>query len=78
MKSQKQSKIFEEIINQVSDTYQVSTVKCKEDMQKVIDNVWQNEDKKGKNNRDKLFPNGKPTVEEFILTLSEELKYRYE
>ena len=40
------------------------------EMQKAIDMAWQNPTKEQKLFQEKYFPNGKPSVKEFISTVS--------
>ena len=42
----------------------------KKEMQKAIDAAWKNPTKEQKLFQEKYFPNGKPSVEEFISTVS--------
>ena len=42
----------------------------KKEMQKAIDEAWKNPTKEEKLFQELYFPNGKPTVEEFIRTVS--------
>ena len=72
MKSKKISEEFDSVIDQIAKLYSISKLNCEEDMQEVIDMIWQSGDEKGKAKRNKLFPNGKPDVEEFVRTIAKE------
>ena len=72
MKSKKTSEEFDSVIDQIAKLYSISKLNCEEDMQEVIDMMWQSGDEKSKAKRDKLFPNGKPNVEEFVRTIADE------
>ncbi len=72
MKSKKTSEEFDSVIDQIAKLYSISKLNCEEDMQEVIDMIWQSGDEKGKAKRNKLFSNGKPTVEEFVRTIAKE------
>ena len=78
MKSKKTSDEFDSVIDQIAKLYSISKLNCEEDMQEVIDMIWQSGDEKSKDKRDKLFQNGKPTVEEFVRTIAEEANKRSE
>lgn len=41
------------------------------EMKRAIDEAWQNPTKEQQQFQDKYFPNGKPTVEEFVKKMSE-------
>ena len=78
MKSKKTSDEFDSVIDQIAKLYSISKLNCEEDMQEVIDMIWKSGDEKSKAKRDKLFQNGKPTVEEFVRTIAEEANKRSE
>ena len=46
----------------------------KEEMKKAIDEAWSNPTKEQKLFQERYFPNGKPTAEEFIKTVSNIIK----
>lgn len=48
--------------------------KIRSEMQLTIDMTWQNDDPKIKEYRNNLFPSGKPTVEEFIKKIANQIK----
>lgn len=49
--------------------YNMFSTKNKE-MKKAIDQAWSNPTKEQKMFQEKYFPNGKPTVEEFVKTIA--------
>jgi len=62
------TKILEDVANQ----WGVSILEVKTEIEKLIDDAWSN----GKPNAEfsKTFPKGKPSIEEFILTLAAKVK----
>ena len=72
MKSKKTSEEFDSVIDQIAKLYSISKLNCEEDMQEVIDMMWQSGSEGCTAARNELFPNGKPTVEEFVRTIAEE------
>ena len=62
---------FEKLFQKIANDNQTTVEQVKAEMQLALDIAWNNN-----NNNDKirdLFPNGKPTIEEFLLTLKGEI-----
>ena len=78
MKSKKTSEEFDSVIDQIAKLYSISKLTCEEDMQEVIDIMWQSGNEKSKAKMAKLFPNGKPNVEEFVRAIADEANKRSE
>jgi len=60
------AKNFSQLLEQIAKQYGVSVFEVKTDMQKALDEAWNITDEKIKAEQVKLFPNGKPSLEEFI------------
>lgn len=57
-------------IKKTAKQYSVSEQHVREEMQKAIDAAWNTKDETALKRQKELFPNGKPTVEEFVTELS--------
>ena len=60
----------------IAKSHVVSPSEVKQNMQEAIDEAWNNPNETIKNNQLRLFPNGKPTVEELIDTVTEQMRER--
>lgn len=58
---------MDEIIRKVADRYGVSPEEVRREMQAALDATWAGE---GGPKRDELFPDGKPSLEEFVVALA--------
>ena len=58
---------MDEIIRKVAERYGVTTDEVRREMQAALDATWAGQ---GGSERDRLFPNGKPSLEEFVTTLA--------
>lgn len=58
---------MDEIIRRVAERYGVTTDEVRREMQAALDATWAGQ---GGSERDVLFPNGKPSLEEFVVTLA--------
>ena len=65
---------FQQILARVAKTSKDSQEKVEKDMQALLDATWSNETNPAKENLRALFPNGKPTLEEFVLGLANQVK----
>ena len=72
----KPNKKFSKIIKETANEHQVTPKKVVNEIQKTIELTWSNPDPKIKAAQQKLFPNGKPSVEEFIRTIATHAKQR--
>lgn len=62
-------KEFEKVYKHVATINNASIEEVKNDMQLVLDVAWNDKNTNLKN----LFPNGKPTLEEFLIGLENEI-----
>lgn len=62
-------KRFEKIYEQVANAHQTSVEQVKAEMQFAMDEAWNSNNANFRN----LFPNGKPTLEEFLITIKGEI-----
>ena len=60
---------FEKLFQKIADDNQTTVEQVKTEMQFTLDMAWSSNNAKIR----KLFPNGKPTLEEFLLTLKGEI-----
>lgn len=67
MKSNK--KRLEKIYKKIADVNKTSIEQVKNEMQITIDAAWNNNNV----NFRELFPNGKPTLEEFLMVIKDEI-----
>jgi hypothetical protein len=54
------------ILKKIAKTEGVSPKKVREEMQKAIDMAWHSENEEEMRHQKRLFPSGKPTIEEFL------------
>lgn len=52
----------------------ISYADCRKEMAAAIDEAWATTDPAAKARQDQLFPGGKPTPEQFIVTLGSRIK----
>ena len=64
--------IFKEVAQKTNSTDKA----VKSDIQEAIDAAWNSKDPSVKSFQRRLFPNGKPTPEEFILVMGNVLRTR--
>ena len=62
------------IIKKTAKLHGTTTEQCRVDMQEVIDAAWSSADPAARARQNELFPNGKPTVEEFLNRVAAEIK----
>lgn len=62
------------IYRKVSELHGTLTKEVRDEMQNAIDTAWSSFDETVIQKQRLLFPNGKPTVEEFIATISKYVK----
>jgi len=65
---------IEKIIKTIAAQENSTSENVNEEIQKAIDIAWSSENQQEIENQKKLFPNGKPTVEEFLLTIHDAIK----
>ena len=70
----KKSQGFQQILARVAKTSEEPQEKVEKDLQSLLDATWNNETNPAKENLRALFPNGKPTLEEFVLGLASQVK----
>lgn len=66
----------ENVIERTAKRFGVSVVELYGEMQKAIDSAWDTKDELALKRQQELFPNGKPTVEEFIAKISKRTSER--
>ncbi len=66
----------EKAIKKTAKNHDVSEEHVREEMQKAIDAAWDTKDELALKRQQELFPNGKPTVEEFIAVVSKKASDR--
>lgn len=62
--------VYVELYNGVAKEHGVLPDELRDKMQETIDVSWNNDDEQITKTQRSLFPNGKPTVEEFIETVA--------
>lgn len=67
-------KEFEKVYKHVATINNTSIEEVKDKIQSALDVAWNNKNTKLKN----LFPNGKPTLEEFLISLENEISKKCE
>ena len=72
----KKSEAFRRVLKDVGKACDQSPRRVEKDMQNLLDSIWVKEDDPVKQNLLAMFPNGKPTLEEFVLAVSIEVKKR--
>ena len=66
----------ENVIEKTAKHFGVSVLELYDEMQKAIDAAWNTKDELALKRQLELFPNGKPTVEEFIAKISKRASER--
>ena len=67
----KSGNIFKENAKQ----HGVSVAEVMRDIQEAIDEAWNNPDPAIRESQRKMFPNGKPSIEEFIKAMAKQMKW---
>jgi len=62
------------IFEQIAAQYGVSAGEVVRDIQAAVDDAWDNPDPAIRARQRQLFPSGKPTVEDFIRIMADEVK----
>ena len=70
-KGKKQSN---ELFKKVAAQHSVSVDAVVREMQEAIDLTWDNPDPAARKKQRELFPNGKPSIEEFIRVMTKQIK----
>ena len=68
------AKNFSQLLEEIAKQYGVSIFEVKAEMEKAIDEAWNNADETARAEQRKLFPNGKPTIEEFIVEMAKKVQ----
>lgn len=68
------AKSFSQLLEEIAKQYGVSMSEVRADMEKLIDEAWDNADETARAEQRKLFPNGKPTIEEFIVEMAKKVQ----
>ena len=61
------------IFEQVAAKHGISVEEVVRDMQETLDAAWDSTDEATREKQRKLFPNGKPSIEEFIRTMAKQV-----
>lgn len=61
------------IIKKVARQHGVSESHVRAEMQRALDEAWESDNPITKQRQRELFPDGKPSVEEFILTVARQI-----
>jgi|GEM_PF-1719807 len=69
-RTEKESGLHSDIYEGIAEEYGVLPQELRKEMQDTIDASWSSDDEQVIRNQRVLFPNGKPTVEEFITTMA--------
>ena len=62
------------LLEQIAAQNGVSVDDVAREMQSTIDATWNNPDPTARESQRKLFPNGKPSIDEFILVVARQIK----
>ncbi len=62
------------VIRRTAGHFGQSEQQIRKDMQEALDAAWGTDDPAAKELQGKLFPDGKPTLEQFIVTLGRHIK----
>ena len=68
----KDSKPSNELLKKIATYHGVSVDEVVRDMQDTIDATWDNPDPTARKRQQELFPNGKPSIEEFIRVMAKQ------
>ena len=63
-----------ELLKKIAAKHGVSVGDVVREMQDIIDATWDNPDPAAKKKQRELFPNGKPSIEEFIRAVTKHIK----
>lgn len=67
---------FEDIIQKVADNNDATRQEVYKEMQRAINAAWNTTDELASKRQKQLFPNGKPTVEEFTAVIAKSIAER--
>ena len=70
----KDNKQSNELFKKIADHHGVSVDEVVRDMQDTIDATWDTPDPVARKKQQELFPNGKPSIEEFIRVVAGQVK----
>ena len=70
----KDNKQSNELFKKIADHHGVSVDEVVRDMQDTIDATWDTLDPVAKERQQELFPNGKPSIEEFIRVIAKQVQ----
>ena len=70
----KDNKQSDELFKRIAARHGVSADEVTRDLQDMIDATWNNPDPATRKRQQELFPNGKPSVEEFIRVVTKQVK----
>ncbi len=62
------------VIRRVADQYGVAVSEVRREMQAALDAAWDNPDEQVQEQQRRLFPEGKPSLELFLVTLAKDIK----
>lgn len=62
------------VIRRTAQHYDMPTAEVRAEIQKCLDDAWNTDDPAVKQAQEKLFPEGKPTMEEFICRVAAAIK----
>ena len=62
------------VIRRTADHFGESELQIRKDMQEALDAAWATDDPAAKKLQEELFPDGKPSLEQFIVTLGRYIK----
>ena len=65
-----------DVIRQTARHYGVTEEEVRRDMQEALDAAWGSSDPEVRAFQEQLFPDGKPCLEDFIITLGKYMKER--
>lgn len=66
------------VIRCTADHFGESELQVRKDMQEALDAAWATDDPAAKKLQEDLFPDGKPTLEQFIVTLGRHIREQQE
>ena len=67
-------KQLNELFKKIAAQHGVSVDEVVREMQDTIDVTWNNPEPTARKKQDALFPNGKPSIEEFIRVVTKQIK----
>ena len=74
LKMDKGKKQSNELLKKIAAQHGVSVDGVVREMQDLIDATWDNPDPTARKKQRALFPNGKPSIEEFICVVAKQIK----